>query len=71
MTNIKTIFEQFDKSITKEIERLAYSSYQLGYEAAVNVVDELSNQAWNEGQRDKAELFRWLAKELKGENDEA
>ena len=71
MTNIKQIFEQFDKSITSEVERLAFSSYQLGYESAVNVVDEWSNHYWNKGEKDKAELLRWLAKELKGENDEA
>lgn len=71
MTSIKEIFDQFDKSITNEVERLAFSSYQLGFESAVNMVDEISNQAHNKGQHEKAELLRWLAKELKGENDEA
>lgn len=71
MSAINEYFQEFERGADEIKERLARQCYLLGYEAAVNQVEELSNEAWNQGLKEKAEAFRWLAKELKGENDEA
>jgi hypothetical protein len=42
-----------------------------GYEAAINAIDELSNHLHNTDDAVPAEILRWAAKELRGENAEA
>ena len=71
MSSINEYFQEFERVSDEIKERLARKCYLLGYNAAVEQVEELSNEAWNLGLKEKAEAFRWLAKELKGENDEA
>lgn len=71
MSAINEYFQEFERGSDEIKERLARKCYLLGYNAAVEQVEELSNEAWNLGLKEKAEAFRWLAKELKGENDEA
>jgi hypothetical protein len=39
-----------------------------GFESAINGIDELSNKFHNDGDTVAAELLRWTAKELRGEN---
>jgi hypothetical protein len=43
-------------------------SFNDGFEAAIESVEELSNQEHNNGNTATAEILRWLAKELRGEN---
>lgn len=71
MSSINEYFTEFERGSDEIKERLARKCYLLGYNAAVEQVEELSNEAWNQGLKEKAEALRWLAKELKGENDEA
>jgi hypothetical protein len=46
-------------------------SWNDGYEAAINAIDELSNELHNSNDTTAAEILRWTAKELRGENAEA
>ena len=44
-------------------------AYGLGYNAAVEMIDEMSNAKHNQGDIIAAEVLQWAAKELRGEND--
>jgi hypothetical protein len=39
-----------------------------GFEAAINGLEELSDLKHNTGDKAAAEILRWAAKELRGEN---
>lgn len=65
----KTAINAFSDKAKAEMERLSYAAFQLGYEHATNVLDELSNEAHNQGQQEKAEILRSTAKELRGEDE--
>lgn len=59
------------QEIELSIDRLEMLSWNDGYEAALDAIDELSNKLHNtNNQSDSlaAEVLRWLVKELKGEN---
>jgi hypothetical protein len=43
-------------------------AFNQGFEAATNALDELSDMKHNQGETDAAEVLRWVAKELRGEN---
>jgi hypothetical protein len=43
-------------------------NFNNGFEAATNGLEELSNTKHNEGDTIAAEVLRWAAKELRGEN---
>jgi hypothetical protein len=47
------------------------ASFNNGFESALDAIDELSNQLWNDGKKIEAEALRSAVKELKGENVEA
>jgi hypothetical protein len=47
---------------------LEMAAYNEGFEAAINAVDLLSDELHNQGDSMAAEILRWLAKELRGEN---
>ena len=50
------------------LDALELLSYTEGYEAATNALDELSDIKHNFDQQQVAEILRWAAKELRGEN---
>ena len=60
--------EGMRQAITHSLDALEMISFNQGFEAAVNAVDELSNKLHNEGDHAGAETLRWVAKELLGEN---
>jgi hypothetical protein len=47
---------------------LEMAAFNQGFEAAINAVDELSNELHNTNDNTGAEILRWVAKELRGEN---
>lgn len=63
--------EQLRSAIDNSLNALEMVSFNNGFEAAVDGLDELSNKAHNEGAIGIAETLRWAAKELRGENVEA
>ena len=50
------------------LDALAMISFNDGFEAAIESVEELSNKEHNNGNTATAEILRWLGKELRGEN---
>ena len=50
------------------LDMLEMAAYNEGFEAAINAVDQLSDELHNQGDSMAAEILRWLSKELKGEN---
>lgn len=66
---VEKLFSDFRKESEGIVEKLGFRAYGLGYNAAVEMIDELSNQKHNEGDTVAAEVLRWAAKELRGEND--
>ena len=61
---MKELRQELDRHIDK-IEMLAFHN---GFEAALNGLDELSNELHNNNDHTTAEALRWAAKELRGEN---
>ena len=55
-------------AIGHSLDALEMINFNNGYEAAIAGLDELSDKAHNEGNSEKAEILRWAAKELLGEN---
>lgn len=56
--------------VDRLIDLLEMHNFNQGFEAALNGLDELSNQKHNEGDPVAAEVLRWAVKEMKGEADE-
>lgn len=50
------------------IEQLTMIAWNAGFESATDALDELSNELHNKGDNLPAEILRWAAKELRGEN---
>ena len=50
------------------LDALELLSYTEGFEAATNALDELSDIKHNFDEQQVAEILRWAAKELRGEN---
>ena len=53
------------------LDQLTMIAWNDGYEAAINALDELSDHLHNTDDAVPAEILRWAAKELRGENAEA
>jgi hypothetical protein len=47
---------------------LEMSAFNDGFEAAIEAVEQLSDEKFNQDEKEAAEVLRWLAKELRGEN---
>jgi hypothetical protein len=60
--------EGMRKAITNSPDALELIGFGDGFEAAVEGIEELSNMKHNEGDTVAAEVLRWAAKELRGEN---
>jgi hypothetical protein len=56
------------KAISSSLDALELIDFGDGFEAAIDGIDELSNLKHNEGDTLAAEILRWAAKELRGEN---
>ena len=50
------------------LDVLEMASFSEGFESATIGLDELSDQKHNAGESTAAEILRWAAKELRGEN---
>jgi hypothetical protein len=50
------------------IEQLTMIAWNAGFESASDTLDELSNELHNKNDKLAAEVLRWAAKELRGEN---
>lgn len=55
-------------ALNKSLDALEMIGFGDGFEAAVEGVEELSNIKHNQGDTVAAEVLRWAAKELRGEN---
>lgn len=55
-------------AIEHSLDTLEMCAFNEGFEAAANGLDELSDLKHNEGHTTAAEVLRWAAKELRGEN---
>jgi hypothetical protein len=55
-------------AVDSSLDALEMISFNQGFEAAINALDELSDAKHNQGETDVAEVLRWVAKELRGEN---
>lgn len=55
-------------AVNHSLDALEMINFGLGFEAATNGLDELSDQKHNNGDTTAAEILRWAAKELRGEN---
>jgi cation transport regulator ChaB len=56
-------------AINHSLDAMEEISYQLGFAAAADSLDELSDIKHNQDQLEAAEVLRWAAMELRGEND--
>lgn len=63
--------KQIRKSLEHSLDAFQMIAWNDGYEAAINAIDELSNHLHNTDDAVPAEILRWAAKELRGENAEA
>jgi hypothetical protein len=50
------------------LDMLEMSAFNDGFEAAIEAVEQLSDEKFNQDEKEAAEVLRWLAKELRGEN---
>ena len=55
-------------AIESSLDALEMIDFNNGFEAATNGLDELSDMKHNTGDTTAAEILRWAAKELRGEN---
>ncbi len=59
------------EGIDRLIDQVAMTEFSRGFDACIEAIDELSNSEWNKGRAATAEVLRWAARELNGENIEA
>ena len=69
MDKVEQLFRPFRNQVDSELERLAYAAFQLGFEHATDLLDEISNREHNKGNTYAAEDLRKAAKELRGEDE--
>jgi hypothetical protein len=55
-------------AISHSLDALEMLSFNSGYEALANALDELSDIKHNQGDHLAAEVLRWAASELRGDN---
>jgi hypothetical protein len=60
--------QQMRNAIGSSLDALEMIDFGNGFEAAINGLDELSDMKHNAGEKVAAEILRWAAKELRGEN---
>ena len=55
------------KTIEYDLDTLEFVSFSEGFESAIEYVDQASDRFHNEGRTHVAEILRYLAKEMRGE----
>lgn len=60
--------DEMRKAVDHALDALEMIAFNNGFEACTNGLDELSDIKHNEGDTTAAEVLRWAAKELRGEN---
>jgi hypothetical protein len=60
--------EQFRNEVDRKLDLFGMAQFSRGFESCIEALEELSNQKHNEGLKETAEVLRWAAKELLGEN---
>jgi len=65
---METTLKQTRQTVDRHIDLLEMAAYNLGFEACLYALDELSDIKHNRDELIAAEHFRWAAKELRGEN---
>ena len=65
MSELTTSIRQ---SLEHELDKLEMANFNEGFEAAIDALDEISNALHNDGDTERAEVIRSVAKELRGEN---
>lgn len=63
--------ESVRSALDHTLDVLEMAGFNDGFEAAINAIDELSNQLHNNNDTLGAEVLRWAAAELRGDNAEA
>jgi hypothetical protein len=56
------------EAIDHSLDAIEMRSFNDGFEAAANALDELSDIKHNQGDHLAAEVLRWAASELRGDN---
>jgi hypothetical protein len=65
---VNSIVRAAESKATVAIEQLTMIAWNAGFESATDALDELSNELHNKDDKLAAEILRWAAKELRGEN---
>jgi chaperonin GroEL (HSP60 family) len=65
---VNKIVKAAESKANTAIEQLTMIAWNAGFESATDALDELSNELHNKGDNLPAEILRWAAKELRGEN---
>jgi hypothetical protein len=60
--------EQFRNEVDRKLDLFGMAQFSRGFESCIEALEELSNHKHNEGLKETAEVLRWAAKELLGEN---
>lgn len=55
-------------AVAHSLDALEMINFNNGFEAALEGLEELSDNLHNKNDRQAAEILRWAAKELRGEN---
>lgn len=61
--------KEIKQQIEFQTDALFQAGYDMGWNAILNELDELSNKEWNIGNRVTAEVIRKVVKELGGSNE--
>ena len=65
---MNSVVKAANSKASNAIEQLSMIAWNAGFESATDALDELSNELHNKGDKLPAEILRWAAKELRGEN---
>lgn len=60
--------DEMRKAVDHALDAVEMIAFNNGFEACTNGLDELSDIKHNSGDSVAAEILRWAAKELRGEN---
>ena len=60
--------QEMRSALNHSLDALEMINFNLGFEAAINAIDEFSNAKHNEQDSVAAEILRWAAAELRGDN---
>lgn len=50
------------------LDMLEMSAFNDGFESAIEAIEQMSDDKFNQGEDEAAEVLRWLARELRGDN---